>query len=182
MKRYTGSGFSDVSGRKRWNGTSWVALTVGKRWNGSAWVDLWSSSSGGSGTTGNGTVSKISSTVSSPTVSYAATYTYSVSGSSLSLPVTFAAWISSASRLGSGIRLTVYARLNGGPWSPAVVKSNGDVWQNSSAKHYASVTLSGTAKSTNTIEWYVTRSGSSYSGTAGNLGSSVKPKKHTFGL
>lgn len=192
IKRYTGSAFAEVSTRKRWNGTSWVALTVGKRWNGSAWVDLWSSSSGsgsssgtatsGSGTLQNGNSTTFSSTVSSPTVYYSGSYSWQKSGNNLSVSVTFAAWISSASRLGSGIRLTVYARLNGGPWSPAVVKSNGDVWQNSSAKHYASVTLSGTAKSTNTIEWYVTRSGSSYSGTAGNLGSSVKPKKHTFGL
>lgn len=193
IKRYTGSAFSEVSTRKRWNGSSWVALTIGKRWNGSAWVDLWSSSSGvsgsssgtatsGSGTLKNGNSTTFSSTVSTPTVNYSGTYTWQQSGNNLSVTVNFAAWISSASKLGRGIKLTVYARLNGGAWSSAVIKSDSAVWQNSSAKHYASVTLSGTAKSTNTIEWYVTRSGSSYSGTAGNLGSSVKPKKHTFGL
>lgn len=187
IKRYTGAGFSEVSTRKRWNGSAWVALTVGKRWNGSAWVDLWSTSSGGgsgssSGTTtgGSGTISKVSSTVSSPTVNYSASFTWTKSGTSLSVPVKFAAWIPSASKLGSGVKLTVCARLNGGAWKSAVIKSTSAVWQNSSAKHYATVNLTGTAKSTNTIEWYVTRSGSSYSGSAGNLGSSSSPKKKTF--
>lgn len=195
IKRYTGSAFSEVSTRKRWNGSAWVDLTVGKRWNGSAWVDLWSGSSGssgsgsasgtatsGSGTFKNGNSTTFSSTVSSPTVYYSGSYSWQKSGNNLSVSVTFAAWISSASKLGNGIKLTVYARLNGGAWTPAVIKSNDAVWKNSSAKHYASVSLTGTAKATNTIEWYVTRAGSSYCGTAGNLGSSKKPKIHTFGL
>ena len=185
IKRYTGAGFSEVSTRKRWNGSAWVNLTVGKRWNGSAWVDLWSGSSGsgsssGTAASGSGTISKVSSTVSSPTVNYSASFTWTKSGTSLSVPVKFAAWIPSASKLGSGVKLTVCARLNGGAWKSAVIKSTSAVWQNSSAKHYATVSLTGTAKSTNTIEWYVTRAGSSYSGSAGNLGSSSSPKKTTF--
>ena len=78
------------------------------------------------------------------------------------------------------MKLTVYARLNGGAWMSAVIKNTSAVWSNSSAKHYAAVNLNGTAKSTNTIEWYVTRSGSTYSGTAGNFGSSSSSKKKTF--
>ena len=192
IKRHTGAAFSEVSTRERWNGSSWVALTFGKRWNGSAWVDLWSNSSsssgssGGSGgssgttTSGSGSISKVSSTVSRPTVNYSGSFTWSKSGSSLTVPVKFAAWISSSAKLGSGVKLTVYARLNGGAWMSAVIKNTSAVWSNSSAKHYAAVNLNGTAKSTNTIEWYVTRSGSTYSGTAGNFGSSSSPKKKTF--
>ena len=190
IKKYSGSGFSEVASRKRWDGTSWVNLTFGRRWNGSAWVDLWSNSSGGgsddsgSGTqvTGSGTIDKLSSTVSSPTVNYSGKYSYQKSGSTLSVSVTFYAWISSASKLGKGIKLTVYARLNGGAWKSAVIKGDSAVWQNSAAKHEARISLSATAKSVNSIEWYVTRSGSSYGGDAGNLGSSKSPKKHTFDL
>ena len=190
IKRYTGSAFSEVSTRKRWNGSAWVNLTVGKRWNGSAWVDLWSTSSGsgsssgtaasGSGTLKNGKYTTFSSTVSSPTVYYSGSFDWQKSGSSLTVPVTFAAWISSDSTLGKGILLTIKVRLNGGAWKSAVIKSDSAVWTKSSKKHYATVSLTGKAKSTNTIEWYVTRAGSSYSGSAGNLGSSSSPKKTTF--
>ena len=192
IKRYSGSAFSEVSTRKRWNGSAWVALTVGKRWNGSAWVDLWSNSSGGGSgessggseatVSGNGTIAKASSTVSSPTVNYSGKFNYRKSGSTLKTAVTFYAWISSASKLGKEIRLTVYVRLNGGSWKSVIIKSDSAVWQNSSAEHSVSVSLNASAKATNTIEWYVTRSGSSYSGTAGNLGSAKSPKKHTFKL
>ena len=191
IKRYSGSSAVDVTTRKRFTGSGWVDLTIGKRWNGSAWVDLWSNSSGGSGdsgasappggaVSGSGNISKVSSTVSSPTVNYSGSYTWSKSGSSLTVPVKFSAWISSTSSLGSGIKLTVYTRLNGGSWKYTVIKSTDAVWKNSSAKHSAAVTLTGTAKSSNTIEWYVTRAGSSYSGAAGNLGSAKSPIKQTF--
>lgn len=192
IKRHTGSGFSEVSTRKRWNGSAWVNLTIGKRWNGTAWVDLWSDSSGSSGdssgsgsgtsttpTSGSGTISTVQSTASTPTVNYSASYTWTKSGTSLTVPVKFAAWISSSSKLGIGIKLTIYARLNGGAWTSAVIKSTSAVWSGS-AKHYASVSLTGNANTTNTIEWYVTRDGSTYSGSAGKLGSSSSPKKHTF--
>ena len=187
IKRYTGSAFSEISSRKRWNGSAWVALTVGKRWNGAAWVDLWSNSSGGGDSSGgavsgSGSISRVSSTVSTPPVNYSGSYTWSKSGNSLTVPVTFRAWISKSAKLGSGILLTVYARLNGGAWKSAVIKSSGAVWQNSAAAHSASVTLNGAAKSSNTIEWYVTRAGSSFAGSAGSLGSASKPKKHTFDI
>ena len=187
IKRYTGSAFSEISSRKRWNGSAWVALTVGKRWNGAAWVDLWSNSSGGGDSSGgavsgSGSISKVSSTVSTPPVNYSGSYTWSKSGNSLTVPVTFRAWISKSAKLGSGILLTVYARLNGGAWKSAVIKSSGAVWQNSAATHSASITLNAAAKSSNTIEWYVTRAGSSFAGSAGSLGSASKPKKHTFDI
>lgn len=192
MKRHTGSGFSEITTRKRWNGSAWVNLTVGKRWNGSAWVDLWNDSSGSSGsgtgssgtsttpTSGSGTIATVQSTASSPTVNYSGSYTWQKSGTSLTVPVKFAAWISSSAWLGTGKKLTVYARLNGGTWKSVVIKSNDDSWKYSSTKHYASVSLTGNAKTTNTIEWYVTRDGSNTSGSAGKMGSSGSPKKHTF--
>ena len=187
IKRYTGSAFSEISSRKRWNGSAWVTLSFGRRWNGAAWVDLWSNSSGGGDSSGgavsgSGSISRVSSTVSTPPVNYSGSYTWSKSGNSLTVPVTFRAWISKSAKLGSGILLTVYARLNGGAWKSAVIKSSGAVWQNSAATHSASVTLNAAAKSSNTIEWYVTRAGSSFAGSAGSLGSASKPKKHTFDI
>ena len=187
IKRYTGSAFSEISSRKRWNGSAWVTLSFGRRWNGAAWVDLWSNSSGGGDSSGgavsgSGSISRVSSTVSTPPVNYSGSYTWSKSGNSLTVPVTFRAWISKSAKLGSGILLTVYARLNGGAWKSAVIKSSGAVWQNSAATHSASITLNAAAKSSNTIEWYVTRAGSSFAGSAGSLGSASKPKKHTFDI
>ena len=102
IKRYSGTGFTDVSSRKRWNGSAWVDLTIGKRWNGSAWVDLWSASSGSSGSSGgntgndarepettktgkgtfkNGSSTTFTSTASNPPVNYSAAYTYTATAS-----------------------------------------------------------------------------------------------------
>ena len=201
IKRYSGTGFTDVSSRKRWNGSAWVDLTIGKRWNGSAWVDLWSASSGSSGSSGgntgndamepettktgkgtfkNGSSTTFTSTASNPPVNYSAAYTYTATGESLSVSVKYACWISKYSTLGKGIRLTVFARLNGGSWKSKIIKSDDAIWTNSADKHYVTINLTGTGKSTNTVEWYVTRSGSSYSGSAGVLGSAGSPKKNTF--
>ena len=133
IKRYTGNSFADVSSRKRWNGAAWVALSFGKRWNGSAWVDLWSNSSSGGGdsepSSGSGELfSCLKSTVSSPTVNYSANYVITRSGSSASVTLTFKGWLhSSSSHLGSGIKLTVFARLNGGVWGNSVIKSGSAV-------------------------------------------------------
>ena len=191
IKRYGGTSFAEINSRKRWNGSSWVDLTVGKRWNGSDWVNLWSNSQGsgseisgtsGSGVLRNGRSTVFASTVSRPTVNYSGEYTYQRTGNTLTVPVTFSAWISSASKLGLNIRLTVFARLNGGTWSSAVIKNDSAMWQNSSQRHEALIRLSGTVRTSNVIEWYVTRAGSSYSGTAGSLGSAKRPKKHTFSL
>ena len=101
-------------------------------------------------------------TVSSPTVHYSASYEVSDS----SLVLTFKGWLnSSASSLGSGIKLTVFARLNGGVWGNSVIKSGSAVW-NGTTKHSASLTLGGVKNGRNKLEFYITRAGSSYSGSA----------------
>ena len=182
IKRYSGAAFAAVSSRKRFTGSGWVDLTIGKRWNGSAWVDLWSNSSGGSGDSGGGSsgagvlFSDLKSTVSSPTVHYSCAYEVTVSGVSLS----FKGWLnSSGSLLGNGIKLTVFARLGGGAWASVVLKQSGAVWRGT-AKHSASLILNGTASGRTKIELYVTRAGSTYGGSAGNLGSAKSPKSYYF--
>ncbi len=173
IKRYSGSSAVDVTSRKRWNGSGWVDLTFGKRWSGSAWVDLWNDS-GGSGVL----FSDMKSTVSSPTVHYSASYEVSDS----SLVLTFKGWLnSSASSLGSGIKLTVFARLNGGVWGNSVIKSGSAVW-NGTTKHSASLTLGGVKNVKNKLEFYITRAGSSYSGSAGSIGKASDPKTYFFNL
>lgn len=179
IKRYTGAAFAEVASRKRWNGSGWVDLTIGKRWNGSAWVDLWSASSGSSGSSGASSgsgvlFSDLKSTVSSPTVHYSASYDVSDS----SIVLTFKGWLnSSASSLGSGIKLTIFARLNGGSWKNSVIKSGSAVWRGTT-KHSASITFSGVKSGRNKLEFYITRAGSSYSGSAGSIGSSSNPKTY----
>ena len=131
-------------------------------------------------------VSKVSSTVSSPTVNYSATYTATRSNNStaaVSIAFTFSAWLnSSTSTLGTGIKLTVYARMNGGAWSSTVIKTTSASWHGT-AQHTANITLTGNVTSNKTkIDFYVTRSGSSYSGTAGKLGSASSPKSYMANL
>ena len=168
MKRYSGAGFAEVSSRKRWNGSAWVKLTVGKRWNGSGWVDLW----GGSGASGGVLFADLKSTVSRPTVHYAAGYESLAGG----VRLTFRSWLNSGAWLGAGIRLTVRARINGGAWTSAVIKQSNSEWYGTSG-HSVSLTLDG-GGSGSAIEFYVTRSGSTYGGCAGNLGSARVPKKY----
>ena len=190
MKRFTGAAFTDVTTRKRFDGAAWVNLTFGRRWNGSAWVDLWSDagSGGGSGSGGAGSasgtlMSKVSSTVARPTVNYSATYAATRNGTALTVNLTFAAWLnSSASSLGTGVKLTVYARVKGGAWSSAVIKNTSVSWSGTT-RHSANLSLSGTISgSSATVEFYVTRSGSTYGGTAGTLGSASKPKSYSFNI
>ncbi len=130
---------------------------------------------------------KITSTASSPHVNYSAAYTATrndPSDKAVRVVLTCIGWLpSSASRLGSGIKLTVCARLNGGEWQSAVMKSTSAVWNGSSAKHAAVIELSGNVPSGSAkIEWYVTRSGSTYGGSAGILGSASRPKQYTAAL
>ena len=173
IKRYSGSSAVDVTSRKRWNGSGWVDLTFGKRWSGSSWVDLWNDS-GGSGVL----FSDMKSTVSSPTVHYSASYEVSDS----SLVLTFKGWLnSSASSLGSGIKLTVFARLNGGVWGNSVIKSGSAVWSGTT-KHSASLTLGGVKNGRNKLEFYIRRAWSSYSGSAGSIGKASDPKTYFFNL
>lgn len=128
-------------------------------------------------------VDKVSATVSSPTVHYSAKYKATRSNSSLSVNLTFAAWLnSSSSKLGTGAKLTIYARINGGSWQSAVIKKTADSWSGTS-QHTVSLTLSAnTTSGTDTIDFYVTRNGSTFAGTAGNLGSASNPKNYTVKL
>ena len=134
--------------------------------------------------TANGTlVGKVSSTVSSPTVNYSASYSATRADSSddsVSVTITFSAWLnSSVSKLGTGTKLTIYTRMNGGPWNSVVMKSASASWSGTSM-HSASIQLSGNVLSGSTkIDFYVTRSGSTYSGNAGNLGNASNPKSYT---
>lgn len=185
IKRYSGSSAVDVTSRKRFTGSGWTALSFGRRWNGSAWVDLWNDSGSGGGDSGGGDsgggsggsgvlFSDLKSTVSSPTVHYSASYDVSDS----SIVLTFKGWLnSSASSLGSGIKLTIFARLNGGSWKNSVIKSGSAVWRGTT-KHSASITFSGVKSGRNKLEFYITRAGSSYSGSAGSIGSSSNPKTY----
>lgn len=137
-------------------------------------------------TTAGTLTSKVSSTVSSPTVNYSATYTAtraSETTSAVSVVLNFSAWLnSSASKLGTGIKLTIYARINGGVWQSAVIKSTSVSWSGTT-KHNASITLTGdTDASTAKIDFYVSRTGSTYGGSAGILGSASNPKSYTSTL
>lgn len=136
-------------------------------------------------TTGTMT-SQVTSTASSPNVNYSAAYTAtraSDNTETVSVKLDFAGWLnSSASQLGTGIKLTIYARIDGGSWSSVVLKDTSVSWSGTT-KHSVSLTLStSTTASTAKIEWYVSRTGSTYSGTAGTLGSSSSPQTHTINI
>lgn len=132
-------------------------------------------------------ISKISSTAGSPTVNYSATYTATRATSTtanVSVTLSFKGWLnSSASNLGNGIKLTVYARMNGGAWSSAVLKTTSQAWSGTTQHTANNIVLSGSATSNKAkIEFYVTRSGSTYGGSAGILGGASKPKAYTATL
>lgn len=137
--------------------------------------------------TTNGTLaSKISSTVSSPTVHYAVSYMASRSSTSdkaVSITVTFSTKLnSSGSKLGTGIKLTAFIRVNGGAWKSVVLKSTSASWSGTAA-HSASVTLAVSSTSSSTkVEFYISRTGSTVGGTAGTLSSASSPKKYTAAL
>lgn len=136
-----------------------------------------------SGTTSGTLTSKVSSTASSPTTYYSATYTATRSGSGVNMTLTFSGWLhSSSAKLGTGVKLTVYARVNGGAWKGVTLKQTSDKWTGTS-KHTATLSLStATTAKTAAVEFYVTRAGSTYSGSAGTLGSSTAPKSYSATL
>ncbi len=129
----------------------------------------------------NGTLTeKITSTAASPAVHYAVSYTAvrtDVSAAAVTVGFTFTGWLnSSQSKLGTGIKLTVFVRLNGGAWQSVVLKDSGASW-NGTQHHTVRLTLSAKVKAdTVSVEFYVSRTGSSYGGTAGVLGSAGNPK------
>ena len=130
--------------------------------------------------TTNGTLTeRVSSTVSSPAVHYSAAYTATRAGNSnrsMSVKLSFEAWLNaSSSALGAGIQLTVFARIDGGPWQSVVLKNGAAVWGGTD-RHSASLTLTvSSTESAAAVEWYVSRDGSAYSGLAGTLASATRP-------
>ena len=138
--------------------------------------------------TTNGTLtSKISSMVSSPTVHYAVSYEAkrsSTTEKTVTVTVNFSTRLnSSGSRLGTGIKLTAFVRVNNGTWKSVVLKSASASWSGTGV-HNASVpgiTFS-TAASNAKVEFYISRTGSTGGGTAGTLGSASSPKKYTATL
>lgn len=129
-------------------------------------------------------VTKTSSTAARPTVYYAAAYAATREDGSQTAIVTLtvSAWLNEGSELGVGIKLTVFARINGGVWRTATVKSLTDHWSGV-ARHSASLTLStDTTDEAADIEFYISRTGSRYSGSAGILGSAANPLRYTVSL
>jgi hypothetical protein len=66
-------------------------------------------------------------------------------------------------------------------WGNSVIKSGSAVW-NGTTKHSASLTLGGVKNGRNKLEFYITRAGSSYSGSAGSIGKASDPKTYFFNL
>lgn len=128
----------------------------------------------------------VKSTVSSPTVNYSAEYSATRANNSVktvSVKLTLRAWLnSSRSMLGTGIKLTVFARINGGAWQSVVIKDSSAVW-NGTSKHKASLTITaGVPEDKVRVDFYVSRYGSNFGGTAGILGSAKNPKSYTASL
>lgn len=131
-------------------------------------------------------ISQAISTASSPAVNYVASYAASRASSStaaVSVAVAVSARLnSSGSKLGTGIQLTVFARVNGGAWQSAVIKGNAETWSGTE-RHMTSLTLPvNTTANAAKVELYVSRTGSSYSGSAGILGSAANPKSGVASL
>lgn len=135
----------------------------------------------------NGTLqNSVISTASSPAVHYSVGYSAvrtDTATVSVAVKLTVSARLgSSLSKLGTGIVLTFFARLNGGVWRSVVLKKNRDSWHGTGV-HTADLTLSGKVKDdAAVVEWYVSRVGSTYGGTAGVLGSAAAPEHNTIGL
>ena len=131
-------------------------------------------------------VEKKISTASSPAVRYDVSYSSArteAANPSVTVTLTVTTRLGSASsRLGTGIRLTFFARLNGGKWRSVVLKDNADYWEGS-APHEVNLTLTGKAAAdAAAVEWHVSRVGSVYGGYAGIVGSTDAPERHTLGL
>ena len=129
---------------------------------------------------------KVSSTVSSPAVHYSAAYSAERAGDSdgnVSVRLTFGAWLNSDSAvLGTGIQLTVFARIDGGVWQSVVLKNRASVWKGTD-RHTASLMLTVNATGdAAAVEWFVSRDGSVSSGTAGILGSRMQPMRYGVSL
>lgn len=127
--------------------------------------------------------SRVASTVSSPAVNYSGEYEATRSGNSVSFRLVVKAWLnSSGSRLGQGAKLTIKARVNGGQWYEGVIKAATDTWSGT-AQHSVEMSMPFSSTSDKcTVEIYVTRHGSTYGGTAGELGSANNPYRYTANI
>ena len=131
-------------------------------------------------------VNDVKSSYGSPYVHYSCTYVSTradTSSEAVSVALSFKAWLhSSASFLGAGISLIIYARLNGGSWQSVTIKSSSASWSGNSTKHSAP-TLTVTGSSTGgkiNVEFYVARGDSG--GNAGKLGTKSSPKAYSVKL
>ena len=131
----------------------------------------------------SGTITQVTATLSSPAVNYKLEYTATRSAENdktVSFSFPLSAWLnSSLSSLKRGIKLTLFLRVGGGAWNQATIKNANDVWSGTDT-HSAQVTSAlslpyPTAK----VEFYISRMGSTYGGTAGVVGSEKKPLVYT---
>lgn len=137
-------------------------------------------------TTGSTLTSDIVSTISTPSVHYAASYTaarVTLNDAAVSVKMDFTAWLNAnKSILDTGVKLTVFARINGDVWRTAVLKKLTDYWKDTT-RHTVSLTLSAdTTDEAADIEFYISRTGSRHSGSAGILGSAANPLRYTVSL
>ena len=131
-------------------------------------------------------VDDIKSPYSSPYVHYLCSYTTeraSATTVGISVTLNFKGWLqSSASTLGAGKSLIIYARLNGGAWQSVTIKSSSASWSGNTTKYSApALTLTGasTADKIN-VEFYVARGDSG--GNSGKLGTKSSPKVYAAKL
>lgn len=127
-------------------------------------------------------VNNVKSPYSGPYVHYSAAYTSTRANSSsksISVSLTFKAWLdSSASKLGTGIILTVYARISGGAWKSVTIKGNDASWGGTTKHSAIPITLTGNSTADKiTVEFYVARGDSG--GKSGKLGTKSNPKQYS---
>ena len=136
-------------------------------------------------TTSGTLVNDVKSPYAGPYVHYSCTYTaerVNTASADVSVTLNFRAWLnSSASKLGTGIVLYLYARLSGGSWTRVTVKSSSASWSGTSKHSAPSITLTGHSTSDRlNVEFYVARGDSG--GNAGKLGAASSPKKYAAKL
>ena len=130
-------------------------------------------------------VDDIKSPYSSPYVHYSCSYTTeraSTTTAAISVALNFKGWLqSSASTLGAGKSLIIYARLNGGAWQSVTIKSSSASWSGTTKYSAPALTLTGasTADKIN-VEFYVARGDSG--GNSGKLGTKSSPKVYAAKL
>lgn len=124
--------------------------------------------------------SKISSTVANPIVNYSVLYNSEKNiGEGVAVTLDFTSWLEKDS-LGTGVKLTVFAKLNDGEWRSVVLKENSEAWRDTRA-HTSSLTLSSSIYSSITnLDFYISRVGSTASGLAGIIGDLYNPVRYSL--